>query len=70
MGIDLVPDLASSRPILLTTFTIKRLFNFASDSKLDLPHPVLILFTSEILVVRPFRVVHEAKASYYIFKHP
>jgi len=47
-----------------------RPFNFASDSKLDLPHAALVIFTSKIFVVRPFRVVHEAKASHYIFKHP
>jgi len=47
-----------------------RLFNFASDSKPDLSHAVSRVFTSKISVARPFRVVHEAKASHYIFKHP
>ena len=46
------------------------LFNFASDSKLDLPHSISIIFTTKIFVVRPFRVVHEAKASHYIFERP
>jgi len=47
-----------------------RPFDFASDSRCDLPHSVLVVFTSKIFVVRPFRVVHEAKASHYTLRHP
>ncbi len=60
-----------------------RLFNFVSDSKLDLAGAASIIFTPKVFVVRPFRVVHEAKvthknlrflrepnkASHYTFRH-
>jgi hypothetical protein len=41
-----------------------RPFNFTPNSKLGSPHSLLIIFTPTIFVVRPFKVVHEAKVTH------